>query len=245
MAYPYVQTLAALAGAATLAGCVGSNADANVVILHNSAQGAECIASGEAEGGFNSSGIFDLGTGFDIDPDARSGYVFTPVIQNFATDTGENESLRIAFIRGARIDIHFSTADREEALAGIDGLTRFEVPLSGSIDPGGGTVGLIFEIVPAELIPMLTADDLLLVDVRIHGEMGGGSFESAVFRYPIEVCDGCTALNLGSCSNFAMDFTGVGNANGCNIFQDSAVECCLSPGGLPVCPAVGTMPDPA
>jgi len=232
MAYPYVQTLAALAGAATLAGCVGGDADANIVILRNQAQANDCVSSAEAEGTFNSAGA--------IDTRSPGGYVFTPVVRNFAAPIEGDSTSRIAFLSGARVDIHFSDQGREDTLAGVDGLTRFEVPLSGAIEPGG-TAGLIFEIVPGELLPQITTGDILLVDIRMVGEMDGSSFVGATFRYPIEVCTDCTVVEIGACSGVSRSYEPAGVANGCNYYQDTAVECCTSDGGLLVCPAVGTM----
>lgn len=232
MAYPHVHSVAAIALMASLTGCVGGDADANIVILRNQAQASNlCIASADPEGAFNSSGVIDLRS--------AGGYVFTPIVQNFASAVEGDSTSRIAFLRGARVDIHFSDEAQEEALAGT-ALTRFEVPLSGSISPGG-TAGLIFEIVPAQLLESVGDGDIMLVDIRMVGEMDGGGFEGAVFRYPIEVCASCTVQNIGSCDSYPTDFTGAGAANGCNVYQDSAVECCEGVSGLLVCPAAGTM----
>jgi len=222
----YQHTLVALALTASLAGCVASDADANIVILRNQALTTECSA-GDPSAPFYSSGSIDI--------QSPGGYLFSPIVQNFATDV-EGTSLRIAFVHGARVDIHFADEGREEALGGVDGLTRFQVPLSGSID-AGGSIGLIFEIVPAELLPMLVDNDLLLVDVRIFGEMGGDSFESANFRYPVEACDGCLFVDLGACSSLPTGYIGQGG-HPCGTFQDFGVECCTNSTGL-VCPAVG------
>ena len=225
----YQHSLAAIVLTASLTGCVAGNADANVVILHNSAASASCITDADPEGAFNSSGTIDKAGG--------TGYIFTPIVQNFAIGD-QNESLRIAFLAGARVDIHFADDAQEEAFAGVDGLTRFQVPLSGSISPGG-TVGLIFEIVPPQVVADLADGDLMLVDIRIFGEMGGNGFESSNFRYPIEVCEGCTLQNIGSCAQYPSDFMGGGSPNGCNLYQDSYVECCTTGTSL-VCPAVGS-----
>jgi hypothetical protein len=229
MAYPRVHTLAAVALTASLAGCVAGDADANIVILRNQALTTSCSAGADPEAAFYSSGI--------IDTTSSAGYLFSPIIQNFAMDV-EGTSLRIAFVHGARIDIHFADEAREEALAGQDGLTRFQVPLSGSID-AGGTIGLIFEIVPDELFPSLVNGDLLLVDVRIFGEMGGDGFESANFRYPVEVCVGCLQNDLGPCSSLPIDFVAAGHP--CGVLQDQGAQCCDDPQGEAVCPAMGTM----
>lgn len=221
--------LAAVALTTAAAGCVASDADANVVILRNQALISECVAGGDPEAAFNSSGR--------INRFSPEGYLFSPIVQNFAQDV-EGSSLRIAFVHGARIDIHFADEAREDALAGQDGLTRFQVPLSGSIEPGG-TIGLIFEILPAALLPMLADNDLVLIDVRLFGEMGGNSFESAVFRYPVEVCDNCFIRDLGACSGLPIDYMPAGNP--CGVLQDATMDCCRDPQNQLVCPAEGTM----
>lgn len=226
----YHHTLVAVALTASLAGCVAGDADANIVILRNQALTTECVAGGDPTAAFNSSG--------EINRFSSEGYLFSPIVQNFATDV-EGTSLRIAFVHGARIDIHFADEAQEEALAGQDGLTRFQVPLSGSIE-AGGTIGLLFEIVPPEIFPMLANDDVMLVDVRLFGEMGGDSFESANFRYPVEVCDDCFIRDIGLCSELPTDYVAMGNP--CGRLQDSSLDCCRNPQNQLVCPAVGTMP---
>lgn len=211
--------------------CVSGNVDSSVVILGNEAVTGECIASGSTTATFMASGVVDV-----ANADNRSdGYILTPVVQNFATATADNEQLRIAFVHGARIDIHFNDPAQEDALYPSP-LTRFEVPFTASIPPGG-TIGVPFEILPADLLPDLVDGELLLVDVKIIGEMGGNSFESANFRYPIEVCNGCTVQVLGACD--AITGTGEGTVHGCNPYQDYTVECCTTP-TLLVCPAEGT-----
>lgn len=232
MAYQHVHTLAALALTAGLTACVGSDADANIVILRNSALTDMCVATGDPEGAFFSTGVIDV--------NSTRGYLFSPVVQNFAQDL-EGTSLRIAFVHGARIDIHSADSVRDmvlQASAEPDEV-RFQVPLSGSID-AGGTIGLIFEIVPEDLFEHLVDDDLLLVDVRIFGEMGGNSFESATFQYPVEVCDGCLVSNLGLCSTISSDFVPAGG-HPCGGLQDAGLECCTDDVSMNlVCPAMGT-----
>jgi hypothetical protein len=226
MAYLSVKSAAAVALAASLAACVESGADSNVVILRNQALVDSCAGNADPSAPFYGSGTIDL--------TSQAGYIFSPLVQNFAEDIA-GSSLRIAFMHGAKVDIHFSDDARDEALYPSD-LTRFQIPLSGSIDPGG-YVGLIFELVPDELIPMLVDGDILLVDVRIYGEIGGNSFESSTFRYPIEVCEGCLAYNLGACSTVPESYDPI-VGNPCGL-QDSPTECCQVDTSL-VCPARGT-----
>lgn len=216
-----------------LAACVQSG-DETVLILHNVAPADGCTISAEAGAGYLSTGVIDVNT--------IRGYTFTPVAENTA-QSGEGGNNYIAFVSGAHVNVHFADDALESALADTD-LTRFEVPISGSIDPDGGTTAFAFEVVPGELINMLATEIedplrdrvLLLVDISIFGDINNGGFETQTFRYPVEVCDGCLFNNVGACSDYPTGTEFPNPGNGCNIAQDYTVDCCDG-----VCPAVGTM----
>lgn len=215
-----------LASIAFAAGCVSNDADANVVILRNLALTDACVVGADPEGAFIAAGEVQQG----------APYVFTPVVQNFATTVDGDEARRIAFIQGARIDISFTDETLTQMFSGSD-LIRFQVPLSGSIEPGG-TAGFAFEIVPPELSEMLQPGDLMLVDIRMFGRMDGGNFDGASFRYPVEICDDCGVIDLGDCATVPADYEPlVGHP--CNPGQDGVTECCTRDTQL-VCPASGT-----
>jgi hypothetical protein len=244
-------SLFVVAAGLIMAACV-DNGDSTVVILQNQVPGEACTVSGSETDTFISAGV--------IDARSTSGYVFTPLVKNFATAEAGQERLRIAFVEGARVEITFLqdpdlftetqlTAFREA------GLTRFEVPMTGPIDPEG-TSSFVFEIVPPELLAQIAeklpftdngfdrTSTLLQVAIRLVGSLGDDSFESQLYRYPVDVCVDCLINDLGACNALATSFVPTNTGGACNTAQDYTVDCCSDDTGL-VCPAVGTMPSAA
>jgi len=215
-----------------LAGCVGENADSTVVILQNQRPGEDCVIPATLGESYVSSGR--------IDDESRRGYVLTPVAQNNATSVEGQETQRMAFVEGARIDLHFPDQALEDSLAGRDD-TRFEVPFAMRIDPDGGTASVGFEALPTSVIDQLSDGELVYIDVKLFGNIGGGDFESQTWRYPVEVCDDCIVFDFGPCSSLPTTFVPTNTGNACNPYQDDFVDCCRDPAGGLVCPAVGTM----
>jgi hypothetical protein len=231
-----IHRTAALALFVFAAGCVGSG-DETVVILQDQAPQAGCVVAAGIGSTFIGSGL--------IDTASAQGYVFTPIAQNFATATAENEHQHIAFVTGADVDISFAD-DTLTSKYAKDGVTRFEVPYAAMIAPGG-TASMAFEIVPHSLINQLGAElsapsdrVLLLVDVQLVGTLNNGDFNSQTFRFPVEVCSGCLAQSVGACSSLSTSFMPVNEGGNCNPLQDAPVDCCSNDTGGFVCPAVGT-----
>jgi hypothetical protein len=227
-----------------LAGCVGSG-DETVMILNNGAPGPGCVLTPDEAGLAIQSGVVDYASG-----DARAGYLFTPLLKNYATADDDNEARRhIAFVNGAHVTIHFVDPDLEAQYEGSD-LTRYEVPFSGRIDPLG-IAQFGYEIVPAELISALApsgagsgspaASTLLLIDTSVFGTLNNGGFETQNYRYPVELCDRCLDQVIASCDALSTDFAPENTGGVCNPYQDGVTDCCQGTGGA-VCPAVGTMP---
>jgi hypothetical protein len=227
--------------AAIGASACADNGDEVLLILNNVVPDEECVLSGDEEGLFIAKGIIDTVGG--------AGYLLTPLVKNTATSETGTEAQRTAFIRGARIDLRFAEPSpfNEEELQQLadSGLTRFEVPLAATVSPNGSTAPFAFEVMQAPLIAALgdelgSPDDRILViaEVRMRATFGGGTIESQVFPFPIEVCEGCNVFDVGPCAMLPGTFTpAVGNP--CNPFQDGQTQCCSVTGGL-VCPAVST-----
>ncbi len=219
-----------------LAACVADGQDANVVIIQNNAPSANCVVPAGLEAGFLSTGR--------IDATSSTGYLLTPVVKNFATATTV-EQQRIAFVEGMLVDVAFGDADlfdsAELSAMRDSGLTRFDAPLSGIITPGG-TTSFVVDVLPGSLLAAMKAklpedaETIALVNVRAYGHMGGSDFESQAFRYPVTVCNGCLANDVGACSALSPGFQPrLGGA--CNTLQDAVADCCTI-GETPVCPAV-------
>ena len=242
MAHPRILSwlpLVALAGA-----CVENNADSGMVILKNIAPEDGCAVSPESTT-FRGSGT--------IQADSRAGYLFTPLVRNdLATVEGENTTAKTIFVTGAKMTIAFYDPDlftaAEQTQFQTDGLTRFLVPTSGTIDPDGGQSTFHLEIVPPELLTAIRAKLTaaaphtgLDVSVQMQGTRSGDSLASNTFRYPVTVCLDCAVQLVGDCAS--LPSSGTYRAGGaCNPVQDGVVDCCTdSTGGL-VCPAVPATP---
>jgi hypothetical protein len=216
-------------------GCVSSG-DETVVILQDQAPQDGCIVASTVGDAYLGSGL--------IDTASTQGYVFTPIAENFATASADDDHRHIAFVTGADVDISFAD-DTLTSKYAKDGVTRFEVPYAAMI-AAGGTASMAFEIVPHSLINQLAAElssptdrVLLLVDVQLVGTLNNGDFNSQTFRFPVEVCSGCLAASVGACNTLPTTFVPANAGGACNPLQDAPVDCCSAGSNL-VCPAVGT-----
>jgi len=219
----------ALVGVAGLGAgaCVDTGADSGMRILGNVAPGDGCVVDG-ASTTFQDDGVIEPTSGF--------GYVFTPAVVNELQIVGdESTGPKTIYITHARVDIAFYDPAFEGVGADAS-LLHFRVPVAGVIEPGGGKSGFSFEIVPPELLWAI--DDQLpargvndppqrtTLDVRIQmvGTRGGGETESNVFRYPVDVCDGCVYVDQGACKDVEPDFQ-ARTGGACNVLQDGFVDC--------------------
>jgi hypothetical protein len=217
-----------------LGACVDGNADSGLTVLHVAAPQTGCMYA-------TNTGIM-IPAGI-IESDAAGGYLMGVEVRNdLELAEGEAPTPKTVFITGARVEIEFYddklySAAEQDALR-TEGVTRFVAPFAGSIAPNGGLAVLPFESVPLELIraigdrlPDPSEEDpdpraVLDVQVRVLGTRGGGGVESNLFRYPVQVCNGCLTDYLGRCSQLSptepVDLGGV-----CQLVQDGQVDCCL------------------
>src|SRR5687768_6206163 len=172
----------ALCAALLSAAC--TDAGTTLIILQNQAPDEGCEVSADRTSTFIPRG--------HIDAQAGDGYLFTPLVQNVAQSTG-NDSQRILFVEGADIDLSGDFS--------ADGsLTSFSQAFSGSLLPGD-FASFAFIIVPEQLVmdigSSLGEGGSVAVDAEIilFGNVDGGSVESQVFRYTVDVCDGCTRID--------------------------------------------------
>jgi hypothetical protein len=220
-----------------LAGCVDNDADAPMRIIANLAPSESCLVD-PSTGAFQDDGV--------IDTQAAGGYLFTPgVVNELTTIEGEALGPKTIYIERADVDITFYDTTAFMASAFNEADLHFSTPTSGSIDPNGGQTGFSFEIVPLRLIRALepvilsTDSDRTTLDVRIQmfGVRGGNEVHSQVFRYPVQVCVGCTVADLGACELLPNDFNG-STGGVCQTFQDGLLQCCDN---FTVCPAQAPM----
>jgi hypothetical protein len=229
--------LCAIAIIAALVGCA-DNGDEALLILQNQFPQEECIISGDEDSVVQDDGTLDVVGG--------SGYLFTPLVKNTAVGATGTEAQRRLFIKSARVDISFADVSlfSEAELQQYEdvGLTRFEVPLAGSVSPDGGTLALSFDIIQSALTRVLSdkiagdAELLVLADIRVRGTLGGSTVESQKFRFAVRVCANCLVASVGTCEQFRESGAEALPGNPCNPFQDSPVDCCLQ-GNVNFCPA--------
>ena len=217
-------------------GCV--DAGSSIQILRNQAPDEGCVVPTSETALFYSRGVIDVA--------ATRGYLFTPLIKNLAVTSATAD--RTAFVEGANVDLVFATDLYSEAeLSSLkeQGLSFFRQSFSGNIDPGG-VASFAFEIIPKGMLDSLAGKisagetTQVVAEVEVIGRQAGGDVSSSVFRYPIDVCNGCLVNNLGSCSTLESDATNTGGA--CQSLQDGIVDCC-DDNGTQVCPAIKKSPS--
>jgi hypothetical protein len=122
-------------------------------------------------------------------------------------------------------------------------LIEFSVPTSGSVASGGGNTAGAVNVVTAELardlqsknaLPSPASYFYLTATVRVQGKTLTNTVTSDAFNYPIRVCDGCLAHDLGICP---LAQAGSNGGDPCNIAQDAPIDCCELGSAL-VCPPV-------
>lgn len=236
-----------LAVAATA--CVDDAGDGAVRVIRNQAIGDEsCVVPSTLESTGRSGGFIESTSPVD--------YVLTPVVRNFASsNSGRLLAQRIAFIEGAKIDLSFVDPELFSAaeLETNASLVKFSSPFSAAVNPDGGTAGVGFTVLPVELLrliqPKLSATRsraVVNVRLKLYGTMGGGSFESEPFLYPVTVCDyrigGCVISAQFTCGGLLPAGFTIRKGNACNPYQDGPSDCCNLGGGI-VCPGYGTEPE--
>lgn len=217
-----------------LGACVDGNADSAFSILHVVPAETGCVFSTGGDA------ILPAGT---IDVAAPGGYLLAPEIRNdLILGDAEAEITKTIFLTGAKVEIDFyDTAlfsAAEVSAFETEGLTRFLSPFGASLPPDGATAVIPFEAIPVELIraigdklpqrteggpPPRTTLDL---HVRMVGTRGGSDVESNVFRYPVQVCDGCLISVLGQCATLPTT-TPVRPGGFCQLGQDGVQDCCI------------------
>lgn len=227
-------------------GCVANQEDASVLILYNKAPGQGCVISPQEDGEIIGSGL--------IDAQAAYGYVFTPLVKNFARTTEYvNENQRLAFLDGVEVELDledglFSQNEQEE-LAN-NNLTRFSVPFSAVVEPDGGTLALNFVLVPRALLVAMANkltpgydSTLIEATISLYGSMAGGEIKTQEFKYWVEVCNECIAYDIGLCEGEPQVEYGGGY---CNPLQDvGRTDCCTNSDGLLQCPAGSSSSEPS
>jgi hypothetical protein len=201
-------------GALFASGCVEDNA---FYILQNQVPGAGCTI-GTTTTTYNPQGTLDIS--------GKQGYTLFPLMVNNLIQTeavdGQPERNRLA-IKGFEVELDLGSIP---GTFPSDLLDYFE-PKSGSVDPGGGKTAGAVEIFPTQLVQMLNFPSdrrpLVQASVRAVGSRGGVTHKSALFIYPITLCNGCLVDFRDTCPS-SSDPTIITNV--CGLPQDSRVTCC-------------------
>ena len=243
MTLPRTLLASSLTAALALAACVDDNADSGLTILHIVKPEDGCVF-GVATGSYLPAGVIQV--------DSPQGYVMAPEVRNdLALADGEAATPKTVFLTGAKVDLSFYDETlftaAEQAEMQTSGETRYQIPLSGSVDPNHGLNVLPFEVlslsfiraVGARLPAPTEADPLpktvVNVQFRMTGVRGGSSLESNVFNYPITICSNCVRHFVGACADLNQTFVAA-PGGACGPLQDGALDCCDDNGTL-VCPA--------
>lgn len=209
---------------ATTTACIANSGDEGFSIVHNLAPTAGCMVS--PGGGFLSRGTIDIAS--------PNPYLMTPEFSSRISAGEGTVAQRTIALRGARIEI--TVASGGQTLVN----NKFTSLFAASLSPLGSTTAA-FDAVPLEILDQLTITGTeriqLLAKITAYGALGGSGDEidGVPFEYPVSVCNGCVAQNLGACPLPAGTMLTEG-ANPCNAFQDGVVQCCTSASGL-ICPA--------
>ena len=216
---------AAWAALVTSSGCTTDSGGSMLIVQNQVVEGEACDVPVSRMG--------SRGTG-RIDTNASGGYVFTPLVRSLIEDTSE-DSERVISMRGADVEITFTSGTFDEADVSNERLIRFSSVFSGSVFPGAES-SFAFVVVQEDLLDEIAdagASPHLSVKVTVFGDLDGSDVESDPFVYPVEVCNGCLTIDQGDCAGLADDFT-PRDSNPCNPGQDVPADCCTT-GGDVVC----------
>ena len=237
--------LVGLVGLAALGGCAASGGDESILVLKNVAPptsattGACTFTPAETEAGLLR-GV--------LDTSAHTGSEFTAQLKSRITADAGQVDVRTILLRGANVDLAFADATLLSAdeLASLKSknLLHFMSLFSAPLGPNGGLTDAPFELIPAGVADVLdgklgTTTTVVQAKFTVVGDLAGGSVSSQAFSYSVTLGHGILIDNQGPCAMLKSSAM-VRSGNPCFPGQDAITDCCTSPTGTAVCPAVGT-----
>jgi hypothetical protein len=233
-----VGALVALVGLVALGGCV-ENRD-SVTILQMQTPSSDCSVTGGG-GSFISMGRLDVWNAFD---DAAEYFMF-PLVQNNLLSTASTNDVERNYIEiiEARVELDFGALG-----ASLDADTaRFRYPAFKTLAPGESATLQVLGVpavtarVLANLLP--SAGDSVIVRARLKFLYQHGEYERVTHTVEFPILVGRYVLfprpeETVTCDSGLVPDT-VSEGNGCNPYQDTPIDCCVS-GSTLVCPAVDT-----
>ncbi len=198
---------------------------ASLVILQNQAPDEGCQASNSVSDQFVSHGVLDVGAAtYGITPQ----YYAWLVVANNLKSTVESHGVELNAVemKEARINVDLGTAG-----SGLSDYTRFADYTFVTIKPGE-TRSLQVNVIPPNLAGRLSVAPGQFVEavakVQLVGERGGSEIKTNSINLPITICNGCLAIDLGSCESATFPDT-LYLGHSCNKSQDQPIHCCRDP----------------
>jgi len=223
----------ALGALIALGGCVENRE--SVTILEMTSPSSDCTA--DAGGSFISMGRLELAAaGVDL-----VEYYAFPVVQNNLIPTASELDVERNYIEiiEARVELDFGGLGLGNA--------RFRYPAFKTLQPGE-SAALQVVAIPSATAQALAdalpnAGDSALVRARIKFLYQHGEYERVTHEIEFPILVGTNILiappeDIVTCDSGLLPET-IRSGNGCNIYQDIGVDCCLSGSSL-ICPAVDT-----
>ncbi len=176
-----------------------------------------------------------------LDVSVNMGYWLYPLLENAltATSTGDGEPERNALIvKGFEIQLDLQGMEKTKGWGVDTDRLKFWLPASGYLTPGGKLTGRI-KVVPDWLAKQMGAQNggpvkaqaqpggwpVIYAVVTAVAAKTGSEVDSAVFVYPIEICNGCLVDKRSKCvEDLTKDKTVLYNY--CGLPQDLPVTCC-------------------
>lgn len=162
--------------------------------------------------GFVSSGIYDLGA-------FGSGYGCALRVGNQVVNQGSADQIRTETSRVNlyAADVRLTDLAGNAITYGDGSAVEFSVPVSGFVDPGGGSDGdagygyaevLMIDQATTEALAAQVgggAETDVLAGIIVYGRtLGGQELETPEWFFQIHVCVACACVNTGSCDPTSM-----------------------------------------
>jgi hypothetical protein len=234
---------------ALAAGCTASGGDESILVLKNvappmSATGGVCLYGVTGTEAGIAQGVLDVAAG--------TPYRFIAQLKSRITANTGQEDQRTILTRGANVDLKFDDASLLSAadLADLQAQNRlhFMAPFSVALAPNGGLGDAPIDLVPVEVAAAVAkaaaakpdfTSTAIQATFTVVGDLAGGNVTSQLFPYTVALVNGGLLNDKGLCSTLPSSFA-PHTGNPCYPGQDFSEDCCTSPTGASVCPAVGT-----
>ena len=172
-----------------------------------------------------------------LDVSVGQGYWLYPLMENAltSTTTGDGEPERNALtLKGYEVELDLQGMEKTAGWNVKQEQLKFWLPASGYLGPGGklaGAARVIPDWLAAKMAGPVKAQaqpggwPVIYAIVTAVAAKTGSEVESAVFVYPIEICNGCLVDKRTSCpADPSKDKNLLSNY--CGLPQDTPVTCC-------------------